>query len=192
MTVCICITILGLLSASRGQALPHLDDPLFGVDLNPQQLHLEIAPSIIQQRCQELRGRKLWVFAHSRTGNVDYYILSGYLEHPDSKPPSYEPDFGVGAVLDGTSCTAITAERLISGEFQSAAKNNDHIPDAVIDSLASDALRRMTVAFGGKEHFKTKLLKAVEAHDAYEARLPPSLRSDYPPILRKHIEEYLK
>jgi len=192
ITVCLCVAILGAINTLAGQGLPNIDDPLFGVDLNPQLVHFEIAPPIIQQNCQELKGRKLWIFAYSRSGNMDYYILNGYLKHPDTKPPSYEPDFGVGAMLDGTNCTAMTVETLISGEPQRTAKNTHHVPDTVIESLMSEALLRMTVAFGGKERFKVELSKAVEAHDAYEAKLPPSLRSGYAPILRKQIDDYLK
>ncbi len=147
----------------------------------------------IGQRCQELSGRKLWVFAHSASAGRDYYILNGYLRNPGANPPTNESDFGLGIILEGMNCSVMTADELMSGEIPvDGGKTTEHTPLTVLAGLSSDALHRMTVAFGGREKFKVQLSRAVADHDAYEAKLPPALRSDYPPVLRKYIEDFLK
>jgi hypothetical protein len=85
------------------------------------------------------------------------------------------------------------AERLLSGGvLEDPIQTKERIQEAILHDLASDALRRMTAAYGSKKKFKAQLSSTVAAHDAYEAKLPPSLRSDYPPVVRQSIDEFLK
>ena len=87
----------------------------------------------------------------------------------------------------------MTSEKLMSGDVPSKdGDNTEQTPPAVLDALSVDALNRMVSAFGGRSKFKLELSRAVAAHDAYQMTLPPSLRSDYPPVLRKRVDDFLK
>lgn len=195
------IKILGLIafvswSLSRwtsAQTNAPLDDPLFGIEFNPTQVHFELAPARVGQACGELRNRVLWIFARTVSDGKEYLVLNGYFPTAESTSKVSESDFGIGVILDGTSCKVMTSEKLMSGVVPSKeGDNTEQTLPAALDALSVDALNRMETAFRDKDKFKLELSRAVAAHDAYQATLPSSLRSDYPPPLRKHINDFLK
>ena len=75
LIACLFVSLSGWIAA---QTNPPLDDPLFGIELNPTQVHFEISPPRIGQVCGELRNRVLWIFANTVNEGKSYFILNGY------------------------------------------------------------------------------------------------------------------
>lgn len=187
-----CVSI-SISSWTAAETNPPLEDPLFGIQFDPTTVHFELSPRRIGQACGELRDRVLWIFANTVNDGKDYFILNGYFPPAESTSKVSESDFGIGVILDGASCKVMTSEKLMSGEVPSQSETGtEHLPQAVLDALSVDALSRMVSAFKGRTEFRLELSRAVATHDANQATLPPSLRSDYPPALRKRIDDFLK
>jgi hypothetical protein len=161
-------------------AAQEMGDPLFGIMYDPQKVHFENAPTSLRERCSALWGRDLWLYAEFKTGETEYFVLSGLLQiHPDgpaTRPASSEPDGGIVAEIRGTTCKLTVPDVFMWEQIASAPELKPlDVTDAILNGLVSDALRRYEAAFGGKSNF----LDAVRMAGLPPAQLPPVLRTKY-------------
>jgi hypothetical protein len=171
---CILMPAITGLSASD-QTYRDMVDPVFGLKFDPKQVHFDVVPKKLFDRCKELHSGPLWVFAHAVIGGEEYFIVSGYSEyHPDALPPNsgeYEPDFGSTVILTTRDCVVEPADA-----FVIAAANDPDPPDAQARALATDAMSRM-IASLGKEKFCQGAKDALAKHEVAQMKLPVTLRT---------------
>jgi hypothetical protein len=174
--------------SSRAPVYRDMADPIFGLKFDPKQVHFDVAPKKILDRCSELQGRTLWVFAHAVNGKDEYFIVSGYVEHrPDSASPNsgeFEADFGSTVILTAQSCIVEPADA-----FLTAGGNDPDPPEAQSRALATDAISKMISSFGGKDSFCQRAKDALAKYDAAQTRLPAALRTRIAAPLREELNK---
>ncbi len=160
-------------------------DPLFGIPYDPQEVRFEEAPAKIRRFCPYLRDQKLWtgklwIYAHLKTEDAEYFVVSGYMTiYPDGPGPvSSEPGDGTAVALRGRKCTVDNSEYFLRGEAPAGEQRIIQVDGSVLNRIAADALQRYANAFGGKNNF----LKHVTEKD----------RKAVPPVLRKQLELFEK
>lgn len=148
-----------------------MSDPVFGISYDPEIVHFETAPSKISSLCSESRGQKFWLYAYSRAGETEYFVLS----NQESKVS------GVGVVISGGKCVEGLPDWILTGnpEYSPQARSNQFPPE-VVHGLAVDLLRRYATAFGGKNNF----LEAMRKDG-----LPPD---DETPVLKEEFQKFSK
>jgi hypothetical protein len=161
--------------SSGGPVYRDMADPIFGLKFDPKQVHFDAAPTKLLERCDELHGRTLWVFAHAVIGDAEYFIVSGYVEyHPDAasaKSREFESDFGSTVILTARNCMVEPADA-----FLISAGTDPDPPETQSRALAADAISRMISSFG-KDKFCPQAQEALAKHDAAQTKLPVALRT---------------
>jgi hypothetical protein len=157
-----------------------MDDPLFGMTYDTSKVHFEDAPAVIGQRCAEIRGRKLWLFAEWRSAGVEYFIVSGLLaarpDGPVSAALPQESDGGIAVELRGPECRLAALDAFMSGRVAPTGRSvSIDVTNSALHGLASDALQRFATAFGGKKSF----LDAERKDGLAPEKLPPALRVEF-------------
>jgi hypothetical protein len=181
---CSLLLIVSVFLSSTGvmaQPQQTMDDPLFGIEYDPQSVHFEEVPQSIHLLCPGLRDRKLWIYARWDTTDVQYFIVSGFMKFQPDGPgrAGTEPAFGTAVSLRGGKCTEDQSEYFLRGEIN-PAKNATPIkvPEDILADIAMNALERYAKAFGGKANF----LK----------HLSPSDKQALPPVLQKQLVQFEK
>ena len=210
-----CVLVTGLVLAgsimASAQAKHPMFDPLFAIGYDPQQVHFELAPAVISESCKDLRGRKLWVYAESSSGDTKYFIVSGFIvNHPDGPGQgSISPDEdGVAVAIRGAKCTIDDAAWTMSGVFDTAGKAN--LPETIPEGLPGHGAPRVCDKYGTC-HYAVRsrqaetilerlasdalerFTKAFGGKQAFLSALQKSgAHSDLPPVLRSRLDEYRK
>lgn len=153
--------VLGLLClrlAAQSQA--KMEDPLFGILYDPQEIHFESAPSTLLKRCPQLRERyvKAWVYGHLKTSDGEYFLISGLMEYHDAKTGAMtiapEETDGTAVALRGSKCLTDDADYFLSQQINPAKVATPiMVPKSVLNGILQDAFRRYATAFGGKRRF---------------------------------------
>jgi hypothetical protein len=173
MRFLICLSLV-----CAAQAQPPGSDPIFGMTLDTGKVHFEQAPAIATAHCttlKELRTKKFWIFAHAKIDQTDYFVLSNRTTEVS----------GVGLLLHVDECVEWGADSLINGET-TLPGSKDVLPkwaplnDAVLKTLANDAFRRYSQAFGSKKAFLDALQKGG---------LPPK---EMPRVFREELVVFSK
>ena len=161
-------------------AIPRMmDDPLFGLTYSPGHVRFEAAPASIGQSCPSLRGRQLWTYAKWEERNRQYWIVSGFVapkpESAGNQPRNLEPDAtGIAVELRGSECRVGTPAITLSGKAgRDRGKKPIEASRKAREGLASDALRRYALAFGGQAQF----LQELARQRIDRAKVPPVLRA---------------
>jgi hypothetical protein len=148
-----------------------MSDPVFGLVYDTGKVHFERAPPSVERMCAaDLQGRKnFWLYAYWKALDTEYFLLSSR-ESQES---------GGAAVIHGNKCTLGLPDWILSGEPSLNPDNRDRsivFPASVLHGLASDLLKRYSVAFGSKRNFldATHRLRHFSPTD-----LPPVLRTEY-------------
>lgn len=193
------------------QAKHRMFDPLFAISYDPQQVHFELTSAAISELCKDLRGRKLWVYAESSSGDTKYFIVSGFIvNHPDGPGQgSTSPDEdGVAVAIRGTKCTTDDAAWTMSGVLDTAGKAN--LPETIPEELPGHGAPRVCDKYGTchyvvRSRQAEAVLKGLAA-DALErfgrafggkqaflsALQKSESHPDLPPVLRSRLDEYRK
>jgi hypothetical protein len=173
------IFILSTIRAAPATSGPLMEDPLFAISYDPQEVNFETAPAVIGQSCPSFRGRKLWVFAHFQGSDTEFFIVSGFVKTHLEGPAPLSPDFGAAIALRGNECRRDPLDWFWSGKANPGNLKPIRVSTAELDGLAEDALQRYSTAFGGKESF----LRAIRSRKHYV---------DLYPVLTKHLEQFMK
>lgn len=170
--ICEILFVSSLLTgACFAQSKVLLADPIFGVNYDPPKVHFERAPAQVEKHCRDLRGERLWVYAHWQQSGIELFILSSLRSQPT----------GIGVVLQGANCTQIVPAWILTGETRNWTAGGDpplQLTAAILDSLTSDLLQRYATAFGGKQRF----IDAV-----HEGGRPAA---DWAPAVRRAFDAY--
>jgi hypothetical protein len=148
-----------------------VSEPVFGIQYNPAIVHFEKAPPLIGEACKDMRGKKLYVYAHLTDHETQYFIVQEYLG-----------EFGVAVAIRGMQCAEIDSDRFLYegigalAEQGITAKKDEE--KRIMDGIAANILTGYSKAFGGEQ----KLLAAIGAR---ADNLPPS-------ALRTELEQYKK
>ncbi len=171
--------------AANARSTERMGDPLFGIEYDTQRVHFEAMPASMAALCPDLRTRytKAWVFAHLKTPDGDYFLVSGLMKMPSEEHRgrfSLEPDEGGMAVgIRGATCIAEQSENFLWQQRNRAMHGSRlTVADAVLNAIAQDALNRYAQAFGSKKVF----LK----------NLTPDDREGLSPPVRKQLEMFEK
>jgi len=182
----------------KEQAL--LEDPIFGISYSPSQARYEEAPLLLKKRCR-LGNDPIWIYAHVRKDDSDYFIVTGY------QLPEYEPE-GSSLWVEGAECRDDLSAWTLSGlpptgGYQNAqssaglpglgaAKVCENRPEeqfcryilrspaeeALLRDLVQDGLQRAIKAWG-KAPFRKKQCSAEAI----------SKQSDYP-IVQQELRKF--
>ncbi|HVO79154.1 MAG TPA: hypothetical protein VMT28_00405 [Terriglobales bacterium] len=184
------LILLGLLMfngavAADPQPMPSkIVDPFFLIPYDPAKVHFEQMPTLVRDRCPELRRRyfRAWVYSHARTDDAEYFILYGQIRVPSEKHPGQfttplEDDDGLIVALRGNECLVDQWQFFLRKKIN-PAKAATPIPasDDDLDAIAADLLRRYQKAFGGKKSFLD--------------RITPEARHELPPVVLKQLEMF--
>jgi hypothetical protein len=156
-----------------------LDEPLFDISYDPLVVHYQPVPSNLQHICRNGYEHE-FVYAHIKSGNSDYYIISGYSSDQDGDSLGYIALVGesrcdtsdLGNAYSGIPPengykeTSIV-ERVpgknapdIRNPGESGLQGNYHYvlrsahEEFVLRSLVKDALQRGIQAFGSEDRFR--------------------------------------
>lgn len=132
-----------------------MQDPLLGLSFDPDGVQFEAAPDMALTEEDKCRG-KWYLFAKYADPHVvhrNYLLISGLVSvFGDLNPPSVvaiEPDFGFVAQCDGADCRVLGVPDRLFGDLG--------LPDYIVTGIATDAVNRLVVAFGGKGELQMKL-----------------------------------
>lgn len=152
-TITVVLLFLASYSALAKEVAPTiLQDPVFGLRYSVEKVRFEPLPADVKSKCLELESerwaKRLWIFAHTTDGEVDYFVVGGYaINRTPSRdfPNKYEIDT-VGAIfqLGKATCKLIGPPR---EEFQIRPPDDIALP--ILNRLASDLAKRFSRAFGG-------------------------------------------
>lgn len=173
----LCLIALCLAAVFTARAQKLMSDPLFGISYDPGVVRFEEAPARISKECSELRDQKTWVYCRAKLGDVDYFIVSGFMRQCPDGPGSckMQPDTtGSVLALRGSMCSAEAAD----GFYWQKDDPLWNLPPTALDEMARDALRRYATAFGGKKNFL--------------GHLTPRIREFLHPAVRKQLEAFEK
>ena len=98
-------------------------DPLFHISYTPKQVSFEVAPAKIVDNCEGMRSRnKIWVYAHMKSNDVEYYIVSGFVNaYPDVPEPGARilddeaDEIGTVIAFSGNKCVSVSADWFLGG-----------------------------------------------------------------------------
>lgn len=155
-------------------------DPIFGIKYDPQEVHFEAASKSAFRKCEEIKKRDLWIYAHWEDKGSKFYIVSGFLTSPvgpqNSAARHLEADVaGVVVAISNGVCAVGTPDMALRGEFARTRNvTTVQLEQIAIDQLSTDAVRRYISAFGGKDRFLAviRMTKGLNS-----AELPPAIRS---------------
>src|SRR5262249_21592490 len=169
------------LKPGEAKAEQKMLDPLFGIAYDPQQIHFDLVPEAISKLCPGYRGKRMWVYAHFKKAETEYFIISFFAKYYPDGPgrASIAADPGTAIALRGNECRDDQSDWVMLGQVNPGNKKPIIVDEAILDGLASDALERYTKAFGGKEKF----LAALNEN--------PS-PGDIAPVLQKHLDQFMK
>jgi hypothetical protein len=186
------LLLLGLLIlngavAAGSQSTPSkIVDPFFLIPYDPAKVHFERIPTLVRDRCPELRRlhATAWVYSHVRADDAEYFILYGQIRVPSENHPGQfttplEDDDGLVVALRGKECL-IDQWQFFLRKKTNPAKTAIPIPvsDKDLDAIAADLLQKYKKAFGGKENFLD--------------RITPEARHELPPVVLKQLEMFEK
>src|ERR1700679_155502 len=120
-------------------------DPVFGTTYDTKAVHFETAPARIAELCRDMGRGTIWVFAHWRQGDDDYYVVSSYMSETS----------GIGVVIQRGVCVEGLPEWILSGnpEFHPFKEDTPVVFNALIlRGLATDLLRRMLPPTGARKN----------------------------------------
>ena len=168
----------GVLSTAQSKTA-RLVDPFFLIRYDADKVHFDPMPSSVKDHCPEMRDHyiKAWVYGHLNTQDAEYFVVDGYIKPGSDDAPgaSAVPEGGYGFVikLQPGTCTVETSPNVF---FPAATQGRSQspkmmLPEAILDALSADMLKRYSKAFGGKKIF----LKSIQIK---REELPPSLRSE--------------
>lgn len=177
---------LFLLSTSFAAAQSRLVDPFFGIEYDPEKVHFDRMPLLIERQCPELRDHyaKAWVFSHLKTPDIEYFILYGYIkvpseDHPGAVLTQLEEDDGLIVAIESSSCHVDQWQFFFRKEANPARGATPiKAPDAILNAIAEDLFERYARAFGGKKTFLERVTKQA--------------REELPPILQRQLEVFEK
>jgi hypothetical protein len=129
------IVVAGLSLLFHANAQPPSSDPIFGMVFDAGKVHFEMAPSLIGESCKGEKGRKYWLFAHAKTADAEYFVVSNRRSE----------DSGASMVIRGKQCEIGPGEAILGYEGPT--------PKEVVQQLALDAFQRYSKAFGSKKAF---------------------------------------
>lgn len=148
-----------------------LNDPLFGIEYRPSEVHFEKAPDSIYQ-CKDIEPerRELFLFGKAVKDNRTFYLVYGFLEaeadygeDAEAKTDSFryfaaEDDGGIIVVVSSDGCSDIGAGYAWSTSDKSRKKAEQYgITKDVVLALIDDAIEREIHAFGGKAELLRKI-----------------------------------
>jgi hypothetical protein len=160
-----------------GQTRKLMDDPLFAIRYDTQKVQFESMPISLVKRCPDLRNRytDAWVYGHTKTGDAEYFIVSGLMKYFDKETGK---ETGVNPDIDGLIIAIYGSTCSVEAEDSFYWIKNSPVWNLPAAALASDALQRYAKAFGGKKEF----LKHV----------PTKGRENLAPEMRKQLEIFEK
>jgi hypothetical protein len=177
---------VGFISYNQAQTHVHkqplpkfLDEPLFGIGYDPSVVHYAPVPASFLHICHDGYEHE-FVYAHIKSGNSDYYIISGYSSDQDSD------SLGYIALINENRCDTYDLKNAYSGippengyketgiieripgknapdvrdPGESGAQGNYHYilrsahEEFILRSLIRDALQRGVQAFGSEDRFR--------------------------------------
>lgn len=150
---------------ATGETRHMMDDPLFAIRYNPQEVHFERVPSSLLKRCPRLRGQYAvaWVYGHLQTTESEYYLISGlrrYRDQVTDTTTGIAPDEtgGLAVALRGATCRVDLTDDVLDQKV-SPAKDATPIavPKSVVVEILQDAFERYARAFGGKQRFLSQV-----------------------------------
>jgi hypothetical protein len=163
----LCALLLGLIATAAASAQHMMSDPLFGISYDPQKIHFEKMPLRLTQVCGELRGRYVaaWSYGRFQDADGEYFLISGLMEFHSEEPDgvtSIAPEEGEGLLveLSASRCYVNEANWSTPEEVRKGA-TPPPIPPAVMNGLLSDAFKKYTIAFGGKQEFSRHIKPGV-------------------------------
>jgi hypothetical protein len=148
-----CVGLMACASVEP-QSVPDVGmmDPIFFLQYSVTAVHFELAPNSIRTRCRALRPwARLWIFAHFKNADGDYFIVNGLLK--DGTLDSENDGFAIQ--IKGEECTVDGAGNIFHGNGEKDAKTYQSIraSQEVLHGLVEDMLQRYSLAFGGKARF---------------------------------------
>jgi hypothetical protein len=158
--------LLGLATTvTLAEPLPKMEDPLFGIVYDPQQIHFDAVPVSLMKRCPDLRHQyvEAWIFGHLKTADSEYFLISGLVQYHDQvtgAPTEIAPDEtdGLVAALRDSKCLVDQADYFLSQQVNPARNATPiMVPRSVVSGILQDAFRRDARAFGGKQRFLEKV-----------------------------------
>ena len=157
--------VLTVTAQSRGL---RMSDPLFGIAYDPEGYRFEEAPSKISALCPDLHGKKTWVYAHLKSADAEYFIVSGYTgDCSNGKRQCYPDIVGTGVLLRGAMCSVTAVDSFYWDDHSDLWK----LSESLMNDFAKDAIQRYLAAFGGRKSF----LDIVSTGQS-ERYLAPALR----------------
>ena len=151
-----------------------LEDPVFGLQIDPGRLHFKALEPSVRRRCR-LDNVPFWVFGEYQFGKAKYMIVAGTIRVPPDVVPQTNPippaspfDQGVALQLIGKQCEGgdpggILLGKPVSGREDRAGKRHKvewQIPPGAVIGLSKDVVRTHVSAFGGVEPFQRALRDA--------------------------------
>ncbi len=129
------------------QTTPTMSDPVFGMTYDTREVHFDLAPTLVRRQCRELPGKTLWLFAHWKEAEAEFFVLS-----------SRESEVsGIGVVVRHAACIQALPDWILTGEPRYWSGRGGPPPikftEGVLRGLAADLLIRYARAFGGKSNF---------------------------------------
>lgn len=133
--------------ARKPSAAPtRMSDPLLGLSYDIDAVRFERLPDAIARRA-DLGAPPQWIYAHSKSGAITYYIVSGFQriesDDPDRPGHSVEPDFGAVLRQAGDTVEVLGVPDLLFGQ-------PPLVPAGDLDALLADAARRYVKAWGSE------------------------------------------
>jgi len=159
------VLVILVSTLATGQSRHMMDDPLFAIRYDPEEVHFESVPSSLLKRCPRLRGQYVvaWVYGHLKTTDSEYYLISGLRQHRDQvtgATSDIAPDEtgGLAVALRGSTCRVDLTDDVLDQKV-SPAKDATPIavPKSVVGEILQDAFERYAKAFGGKQKFLSQV-----------------------------------
>jgi hypothetical protein len=146
----VAIVIVSMSSLLLNSQLARVAEPIFGIEYNPHSVHFDRAPALIGNRCKDMRGRALVVYAHLISDDNRYFIVQ---EHGG--------EFGVAVRIRGTNCAEVDSDRFLYEGPKSFSDQGDSISSQqnqdLMNKMADGILDQYAKAFGGKKRFLAAL-----------------------------------
>lgn len=174
---------------ATGESRHTMDDPLFAIRYDPQEVHFENVSSSLLKRCPRLRGQYVvaWVYGHLKTTDSEYYLISGlrrYRDQVTGATTGLAPDEtgGLAVALRGSTCRADLSDDVLD---QKVSRANDAtpitVPKSIVVEILQDAFERYARAFGGKQKFLSQVTPdAIGSHVVLEQLEVYEKKSDVP------------
>lgn len=149
--VCVAFVLVGCAAVGAADAekkpVPPpvmMSDPLLGLSYDTARIRFERLPDTIAKQAG-LGAEPQWIYAHSETGEITYYIVSGFqrIESDDPARPGFsvEPDFGAVLRQAGATVDILGVPDLLFDQ-------PPLLPAGQRDALLADAVHRYVKAWG--------------------------------------------